>query len=195
MCDAEHRLGSSPAGVEEIKKHPFFEGLDWRNLRNAKAPFVADLTSDDDCRRFDKFEEEEPFYATVSTGAAADAEKKRRQRKDINFVGYTFKKDVEEQKINLVKVLNESLQAELPNSSEQTPSSHSQVSISKSTTVGGSSTPQQKSTEPSQVHSNFYVSSQIGQGGHESHGAMLGSGQTTAGRMSSQPQQEIKKVP
>jgi serine/threonine kinase 38 len=118
MCDAEHRLGSSPSGVEEIKKHPFFEGLDWRNLRNAKAPFVADLTSDDDCRRFDKFEEEEPFYATVSTGSGADAEKKRRQRKDINFVGYTFKKDVEEQKINLVKVLNESLQAELPNSTE-----------------------------------------------------------------------------
>jgi len=41
-------------------------------------------------------------------------DKKRRQRKDINFVGYTYKKDVEEQKINLVKVLNESLQAEVP---------------------------------------------------------------------------------
>lgn len=31
-------------------------------------------------------------------------------------MGYTFKKDVEEQKINLVKVLNESLQAEMPTS-------------------------------------------------------------------------------
>ena len=110
MCDAEHRLGSSAAGVDEIKKHPFFEGLDWKNLRNAKAPFIADLTSDDDCRRVDKFEEEEPFYATANaSSSASEADKKRRQRKDINFVGYTFKKDVEEQKINLVKVLNESL--------------------------------------------------------------------------------------
>ena len=60
MCDSDHRLGLT--GVEEIKAHPFFEGLDWRTLRNAKAPFAPNLTSDDDCQRFDKFEEEEPFY-------------------------------------------------------------------------------------------------------------------------------------
>ena len=70
MCDAEHRLGGN--GVEEIKAHPFFEGLDWKNLRNAKAPHIADLTSDDDCHRFDKFEEEEPFYyATTNNGGAS----------------------------------------------------------------------------------------------------------------------------
>lgn len=102
MCDAEHRLGSN-SGVEEIKAHPFFEGLDWKNLRNARSPFMPDLVGDDDCCRFDKFDEEEPFYATANassngttSGTGADGEKKRRQRKDINFVGYTFKKDVEE---------------------------------------------------------------------------------------------------
>jgi|LauGreDrversion4_2_1035121.scaffolds.fasta_scaffold595450_1 serine/threonine kinase 38 len=90
MCDAEHRLGLN--GVEEIKAHPFFEGIDWKNMRNMKSAFIPDLSSDDDCKRFDKFDEEEPFYATA---AGAD-DKKKRQRKDINFVGYTFKKDVEE---------------------------------------------------------------------------------------------------
>jgi hypothetical protein len=109
MCDAEHRLGSGPGGVEEIKNHPFFEGLDWSRLRQAKAPFIPALVNDEDCTRFDKFEEEEPFYATANASMQAEGEKKRRQRKDINFVGYTFKKDVEEQKVNLVKVLNESL--------------------------------------------------------------------------------------
>jgi serine/threonine kinase 38 len=99
MCDADHRLGLN--GVDEIKAHPFFEGLDWKNLRNAKSPFSPDLVSDDDCRRFDKFEEEEPFYyATTNAGgqggSAPGGDKKQRQRKDINFVGYTFKKDVEE---------------------------------------------------------------------------------------------------
>lgn len=127
MCDAEHRLGSGPSGVEEIKKHPFFEGLDWKNLRNAKAPAIANLTSDDDCQRFDKFDEEEPFYATASSSSGTDADKKKRQRKDINFVGYTFKKDVEEQKVNLVKVLNESLQTELPGAAESDLSPQNEV--------------------------------------------------------------------
>lgn len=78
MCDADNRLGSH-GGVDEIKGHPFFEGLDWKTLRNAKAPYIADLTSDDDCRRFDKFEEEEPFYVTSGqTSGQAEADKKRR---------------------------------------------------------------------------------------------------------------------
>jgi serine/threonine kinase 38 len=31
LCDADNRLGAN--GVEEIKAHPFFKGLDWDNLR------------------------------------------------------------------------------------------------------------------------------------------------------------------
>jgi hypothetical protein len=42
-----------------------------------------------DCKRFDNFEEEEPFYPP-------EDKKNRKMRKDINFVGYTYKKDVEE---------------------------------------------------------------------------------------------------
>lgn len=60
LCDAEHRLGSN--GIEEIKNHPFFEGVDWESMRGVKSPYQPELTSDDDCRRFDKFDEEEPFY-------------------------------------------------------------------------------------------------------------------------------------
>jgi serine/threonine kinase 38 len=72
-----------------------------------KSPYCPELNSDDDCRRFDKFDEEEPFYPPD------DKKQNRRQRKDINFVGYTYKKDVEEQKNNLVKALNESLQPDV----------------------------------------------------------------------------------
>jgi serine/threonine kinase 38 len=88
LCDADNRLGIN--GVEEIKAHPFFEGIEWENLRKMKSPYMPELSSDDDCRRFDKFEEEEPFYPLD------DKKNAKKQRKDINFVGYTYKKDVEE---------------------------------------------------------------------------------------------------
>ena len=101
MCDSDHRLGAN--SIDEIKSHPFFDGLDWENIRVAKSPYMPELNSDDDCKRFDKFDEEEPFYPPD------DKKGNRKQRKDINFVGYTYKKDVEEQKNNLVKALNESL--------------------------------------------------------------------------------------
>jgi len=38
VTDAENRLGKN--GAEEIKKHPFFEGIDWANVRKMKAPNI-----------------------------------------------------------------------------------------------------------------------------------------------------------
>ena len=113
LCDADHRLGAN--GVQEIFDHPFFEKCDWKNLRSHKAPWIPDLKSDEDCQNFDHFDEEEPFQPVE------DRKSKKNNRKDIQFMGYTFKKDVEEQKANFVKALNESLQPDI-NQSE----SHSQ---------------------------------------------------------------------
>src|ERR1700760_1940327 len=81
--------------------------MDWNSIRGSRAPYIPELASDDDCRRFDKFDEEEPFYPMD------DKKNIRKQRKDINFVGYTYKADVETQKNNLVRALNESLQPEI----------------------------------------------------------------------------------
>lgn len=66
LCDAENRLGSG--GIHEIKKHPFFKGLDWDNLRNTKSPFSPKIKDEEDCSRFDKFEEEAPFYPADDSG-------------------------------------------------------------------------------------------------------------------------------
>lgn len=30
-------------GVAEIKAHPFFFGIDWKNIRNKKPPFIPDV--------------------------------------------------------------------------------------------------------------------------------------------------------
>jgi hypothetical protein len=60
IADSEIRLGRN--GVDEIKNHPFFEGMDWNGLRNQAAPYQPNITSDISTENFDKFEEEEPFF-------------------------------------------------------------------------------------------------------------------------------------
>ena len=111
MCDEEHRLGRN--GVQEIQQHDFFKNLDWENIRHKSSPYKPQLKSPIDCKRFDNFEEEEPFYPP-------EDRKNRKTRKDINFVGYTYKKDVEEQKLQLVAALKDTLTADYGNASQST---------------------------------------------------------------------------
>lgn len=99
LCDADERLGAN--GVDEIKKHPFFKGIDWNNLRKTKSPFIPNVKEEDDTTRFDDFDEEEPWF-TEGESKNDVSGKKNKKRKDINFPGYTYKKDVEEQKTKLV---------------------------------------------------------------------------------------------
>jgi serine/threonine kinase 38 len=95
VSPAEQRLGIN--GVEEIKKHPFFKGIDWDNIRKMKAPFIPELKNDYDTHYFDTFEEQEPFYPPASA--------KSNQRKDVNYAGYTFNRDFENIKDSFVQAL------------------------------------------------------------------------------------------
>ena len=76
------RLGKN--GSDEIKKHPFFKGVDWDNIREQKAPFIPELSSDYDTRYFEIFQEQEPFYPPLI---------KHPRRKDIQFIGFTYRED------------------------------------------------------------------------------------------------------
>jgi hypothetical protein len=52
------------------------------------------VTSEISTENFDKFEEEEPYYSAV------DKNKKGTSKKlDMNFIGYTYKADVEHEKL------------------------------------------------------------------------------------------------
>uniref|UniRef100_A0A6B2L619 non-specific serine/threonine protein kinase n=1 Tax=Arcella intermedia TaxID=1963864 RepID=A0A6B2L619_9EUKA len=42
VCEPEKRLGGG--GVEEIKKHPFFDGFDWDHVCEMEPPFVPEVT-------------------------------------------------------------------------------------------------------------------------------------------------------
>ena len=76
------RLGIN--GAEEIKSHPFFKDLNWENIHNLKAPFIPELKNKYDTHYFDNYEVIEPFYPPI---------KKRKKRKDIEYLGYTYKDD------------------------------------------------------------------------------------------------------
>ena len=95
VAPAENRLGYG--GVEEIMKHPFFKGVDWNNIRKTKAPFIPDIKNDYDTKYFDTFPEEEPFYPPTSGN--------NRQRKDVNYAGYTFNRDNENTKDSFLQAL------------------------------------------------------------------------------------------
>lgn len=100
ICDADSRLGKN--GVEEIKAHPFFNGLDWDGLRAQKAPYQPQVCSEISNENFDQFDVEDPFHRPI------DNKKKPGNRKiDMNFVGYTYKAGVEAEKSMLVNVLKE----------------------------------------------------------------------------------------
>jgi serine/threonine kinase 38 len=71
-----------------------------------KSPFNPNVREDDDTTRFDNFDEEEPWFQSDALDSKdTSASKKNKKRKDINFPGYTYKKEVEEQKSNLVQAI------------------------------------------------------------------------------------------
>jgi len=85
--EVDKRLGSAPDGSEDIKKHPFFSGLDWEKLERMEidAPFKPKVKSETDISQIDTaFTLEKPQDSLVEN-SGADA-----MNKETNFDGFTF---------------------------------------------------------------------------------------------------------
>jgi len=77
ICDAKHRLG-----FEQLKAHPFFNGIDWSNIRNGRAAIVPVLRSEEDTNYFDQFDPVPEVAAPPPTDG--------KQPEKTSFIGYTF---------------------------------------------------------------------------------------------------------
>ena len=62
LCDVEVRLGTN--GVDEIKQHSFFKGVNWTNIYEEQAPYVPTVTGELDTQNFEDFEEDPPDKAS-----------------------------------------------------------------------------------------------------------------------------------
>lgn len=102
ICDSDRRLGRG--GAREIKEHPFFDGTDWDTLRDLTAPYLPPVSSPTSNENFDQFEEEGESFFPENPPKRGRGHK--RPEKDLDFVGYTYKADVEAEKRNYVNALN-----------------------------------------------------------------------------------------
>lgn len=95
-CDQKDRIGAK-GGVDEIKEHPFFRGLDWNTLRNQEAPIIPETRDPTDCRYFDDFDES-AFHEDPKANSAVPnslqhiaGEAALQDEDSSNWVGFTFR--------------------------------------------------------------------------------------------------------
>lgn len=86
LCHVNQRLGSN--GADEIKAHPFFDGVEWDKLYQMEAAFIPEVNDELDTQNFEKFEES---GSQVQASSRAGPWRKMLSSKDFNFVGYTYK--------------------------------------------------------------------------------------------------------
>ncbi|KAK1284203.1 Serine/threonine-protein kinase AtPK1/AtPK6 [Acorus calamus] len=86
LCNVEQRLGTR--GADEIKAHPWFEGVQWDRVYQMEAAFIPEVNDELDTQNFEKFEES---GNQVQVSSKSGPWRKMLSSKDINFVGYTYK--------------------------------------------------------------------------------------------------------
>ncbi|EFA77558.1 hypothetical protein PPL_12161 [Heterostelium album PN500] len=78
--------------AEQIKKHPFFRGVNWDKIRQQKAPFIPELKSPTDTSNFDEYEpNDDRKLEKQQIKSTPPRYGKLVKEKDLAFIGYTYK--------------------------------------------------------------------------------------------------------
>lgn len=88
--DHQFRLGIN--GVNEIKSHPFFTGVNWKNVRAMKPPFLPEIANITDTKYFENYEEESPWWDPQNVSRRSALE-----RDDFVFSDFDVRKREEDQ--------------------------------------------------------------------------------------------------
>ncbi|CAD8199818.1 unnamed protein product [Paramecium octaurelia] len=114
VADHTERLGIN--GVSEIKIHPFFQGVDWKRIREKITPYQPQVNHEIDTQNFEQFEEEEPWNWNSS----------RRVKKD-HFQGYSFNRQVQKEQSPVRVALENIDKVEFPKRQQPTQQPQSQI--------------------------------------------------------------------
>ncbi|XP_046752043.1 serine/threonine-protein kinase MRCK beta isoform X2 [Diprion similis] len=83
ICSSEFRLGQN--GIDDFKKHPWFEGVDWDVLRDNTAPYIPEVSSPTDTSNFDVDDTD-----VRSSDAVPPAANSAFSALHLPFVGFSF---------------------------------------------------------------------------------------------------------
>ena len=80
-------------GVDEIKSHPFFEGVDWEGLREETPPHTPTILSETDTQHFEEFEPATPEQAAMEAAAVTPPPSQQpRDEKAMLFAGFSYRR-------------------------------------------------------------------------------------------------------
>ena len=105
--DPKKRLGDGKGGGEEVKKHPYFEGVDWDDAWNKKLdpPYRPKVENETDIKYFEKTFTDEPIYNNNIDSLYNDEDIEENEE---NYKGFTYVSNSYKELKSLVK--NEDLE-------------------------------------------------------------------------------------
>jgi protein-serine/threonine kinase len=93
------RLGSGPNGTNDIKSHPYFKGINWKDAwnRKIKPPFIPKLKNDTDLKYFDTMFTDEPLNGQQRKNTNRDRDRDREPSNEypgFSYVGGSVSKEL-----------------------------------------------------------------------------------------------------
>jgi len=135
ICAAEDRYT-----FKQIKNHPWFEGIDFKNIYNETAPWIPDLSNETDTKYFEEVEDKnvDIFFGEEDFLTSEGVPFMSLDEKHLPFVGWTFRRYETIKKKNVKELFNtQSLSLDKIEDESTSTSTNDTTSISLSKTLSG----------------------------------------------------------